>query len=837
MATSETPTLRGKTIHVSGMNRIVVQVEQTRESVNTLRQEQNISFANVYLESNRDSRKIVQEQHKVYSLFDKTTALEHKIYTHSAPVVHHEPKPIHQPKLIDREEHLIEDKGGKRRKSRGKHKSKNGDEHEGGGLLGVIGDLGGTLIGAGAALILPSIVSAKPIDGKQDSDQKYSSDTPNNSVAGQRSPTAPPPSSNPVAGDVNQASVTAPIPSPSTPVSMPLQPATPTSSMSVDVNTGRDAQTINDSYRSISGNASDSYAYSMKYLSNGALSRLQAYIDYLERKYNSKQFIVYNDIHPGVNGVTPSDRSYDPATDTTTFESGGKRIVLPGNYGYSQTPEYSGRRSGVSYPSPVTGGNGALEKSSSRNIGKGGTVNNNVPAVGRAFLDALAGGESKSYNDINYKAGGGKFVGYAHHPFEGQRGYTAAGRYQDVTSTWDSIARKYGLHDFSPASQDIGNWDHAKDVYRRKTGRDLQADLKDRRNWGYIAQSMQSEWTSLSPGTFSRRMAQASVNYKDNPDGTSQDVNSTRTASSGSTATPDGVNPPSSLVPITAANAKDAAGHAVDLAMSKLGEHERINRADIEQYLRTGGHGMDPVKVSWCAAFVGASLEQAGIKSIPAQRGGNIATSYLRWGDSVNDKSKAQRGDVLVENRGLSAGQTGGHLGMATGKVRMQDGRLQIQMVSGNFSNSVKTNWEDASEVSVRRADASDFRQPQVAQAPTPTPPASADPTAPSPEKPTVVASNTPSGKQESSVANDNGPTPMANAVNSYTQPKLAKPPKPPERAAAEPVKPARQQKRVARGAEDDINTSPHRRSVVFRDRDAPDDNEEINLPRYASGE
>jgi lysozyme len=55
--------------------------------------------------------------------------------------------------------------------------------------------------------------------------------------------------------------------------------------------------------------------------------------------------------------------------------------------------------------------------------------------------------------------GGGKFDSFEDHPHVtvSRSGYTttAAGAYQILAGTWDEIADKYGLSDFTPESQDI----------------------------------------------------------------------------------------------------------------------------------------------------------------------------------------------------------------------------------------------------------------------------------------------------------------------------------------------------------------------------------------------
>lgn len=78
-----------------------------------------------------------------------------------------------------------------------------------------------------------------------------------------------------------------------------------------------------------------------------------------------------------------------------------------------------------------------------------------LPQV-RAFLDTISWAEGANYNTLY---GGGTFSNYSRHPCTAitKWGYTstAAGRYQFLCRTWNGIANKLGLPDFSPNSQDI----------------------------------------------------------------------------------------------------------------------------------------------------------------------------------------------------------------------------------------------------------------------------------------------------------------------------------------------------------------------------------------------
>jgi uncharacterized protein (TIGR02594 family) len=121
-----------------------------------------------------------------------------------------------------------------------------------------------------------------------------------------------------------------------------------------------------------------------------------------------------------------------------------------------------------------------------------------------------------------------------------------------------------------------------------------------------------------------------------------------------------------------------------------------LNRDQLKQYLKTGGSGMDPATTAWCAAFVNSALARQGI----AGSGSNVATDHLNWGEAVEDQIR--KGDVLVQPNGRRAGQTGGHVGFATGRIS-PDGR-KVEMISGNKSNKIRRTWEDINSVVARRA-------------------------------------------------------------------------------------------------------------------------------------
>ncbi len=119
-----------------------------------------------------------------------------------------------------------------------------------------------------------------------------------------------------------------------------------------------------------------------------------------------------------------------------------------------------------------------------------------LPAHARAFLNAVAGGESGGRYDIRYTPeGGATFDDLTRHPaiFERRKDgrlSSAAGRYQFTATTWDSL----GGGDFSPANQDRQAWKLAQRDYRQITGRDLDADLQTQGLTLRIVDTLKGTW-------------------------------------------------------------------------------------------------------------------------------------------------------------------------------------------------------------------------------------------------------------------------------------------------------------------------------------------------------
>lgn len=137
---------------------------------------------------------------------------------------------------------------------------------------------------------------------------------------------------------------------------------------------------------------------------------------------------------------------------------------------------------------------------------------------------------------------------------------------------------------------------------------------------------------------------------------------------------------------------------AYELAKAEIGtvEWAKGDNPKVVAYFKDSGNpGVKDDETAWCAAFVGAMLRRAGVKSTGALN----ARSYLDWGTPV-DRKNAQPGDVVVFKRGNSSWQ--GHVAFF-----VKDRGALIDVLGGNQSNAVNVKgYQSAALLGIRRASA-----------------------------------------------------------------------------------------------------------------------------------
>jgi uncharacterized protein (TIGR02594 family) len=130
-----------------------------------------------------------------------------------------------------------------------------------------------------------------------------------------------------------------------------------------------------------------------------------------------------------------------------------------------------------------------------------------------------------------------------------------------------------------------------------------------------------------------------------------------------------------------------------EIASTLIGKGEVPDQAAIQDFLQTGGVNLDPVTTAWCAAFVNASLGQAGMEGT----GKLNARSFMDWGEGVD---QPQRGDVAVFSRGDPSSGLG-HVGFFDGYN--PDGTIRV--LGGNQGDKVSVaNYTADNLLGFRRA-------------------------------------------------------------------------------------------------------------------------------------
>jgi muramidase (phage lysozyme) len=91
---------------------------------------------------------------------------------------------------------------------------------------------------------------------------------------------------------------------------------------------------------------------------------------------------------------------------------------------------------------------------------------------------------------------------------------SAAGRYGMTEDAWNETVRDHpDVTDWTPLNQNKATWYYGASIYRRKTGRDLSADLQDESRWPGITSTLNPIWSSL-PGGHGQKMTQEEFNQR-----------------------------------------------------------------------------------------------------------------------------------------------------------------------------------------------------------------------------------------------------------------------------------------------------------------------------------
>jgi len=133
-----------------------------------------------------------------------------------------------------------------------------------------------------------------------------------------------------------------------------------------------------------------------------------------------------------------------------------------------------------------------------------------IPPQGRALLATIGGPGFESNGTYTQRYNQPDFSDFSKHPntygkIESgpDKGLSsnAAGRYQFISTTYADQAKKQGLTDFKPESQDKAAWGLAQDAYARAyPGRNLAADLSNPAMLPQVANALRTQWSSLPGG-------------------------------------------------------------------------------------------------------------------------------------------------------------------------------------------------------------------------------------------------------------------------------------------------------------------------------------------------
>ncbi len=255
---------------------------------------------------------------------------------------------------------------------------------------------------------------------------------------------------------------------------------------------------------------------------------------------------------------------------------------------------------------------------------------------------------------------------------------SASGAYQFIDSTWQSLTKKAGIGtEFKSAKEaPAAIQDKIAQMYLQEIMGKAGGDLS-KIPTAWFTGNVQGKSSAVSQEQVQKYVQKWMGIYSGMPGG----------GMPGMPGMPGGNNVLANLGRFnqglsTGAGMMGGGGQAAALALASqyLGMNETTDRQAIAAFLKAGGAGLDPKVEAWCAAFVNSALQQSGIKG----SGSAVANSFQNWGKGV-PVNQVMPGDVVLETRGKGSGQTGGHVGLGTGKY----GGGKIGMLSGNSSNKV----------------------------------------------------------------------------------------------------------------------------------------------------
>lgn len=271
---------------------------------------------------------------------------------------------------------------------------------------------------------------------------------------------------------------------------------------------------------------------------------------------------------------------------------------------------------------------------------------------------------------------------------------SASGAYQFIDSTWQSLAKKYGIgtefksaKDAPPAIQDQVAQRYLSEILQQAGGDVSKVPV------AWFTGNIAGKSSAVSQEQVAGYQSKWLGIYNQQPAGAQ--MAGMQSGMGGLIGNMGNLNQN-----IAGLNNQMMGGgnqnFALNMARMMVGMSESRNAKEIQQFLTAGGAGINPTVEAWCAAFVNSALQQAGIKG----SGSAVANSFQNWGMPVPFGQVAP-GDVVLETRNKPPGAVGGHVGLATG---VYDGS-KIGMIAGNTNNKVQDYMIPADgDVMVRRA-------------------------------------------------------------------------------------------------------------------------------------